>query len=40
MDEYDFLVIGSGSGLDVANVAVNRGLPSQSSRRGRLAAPV
>ncbi|GAB7095660.1 dihydrolipoyl dehydrogenase [Halolamina litorea] len=25
MDEFDFLVIGSGSGLDVANVAVNRG---------------
>ena len=25
MDEYDFLVIGSGSGLDVANVAVNQG---------------
>ena len=25
MEEYDFLVIGSGSGLDVANAAVNRG---------------
>ena len=25
MEEYDFLVIGSGSGLDVANVAVNQG---------------
>lgn len=25
MDEFDFLVIGSGSGLDVANMAVNRG---------------
>jgi len=25
MDEFDFLVIGSGSGLDVANVAANRG---------------
>lgn len=25
MDDVDFLVIGSGSGLDVANVAVNRG---------------
>jgi len=25
MDEFDFLVIGSGSGLDVANVAVNQG---------------
>jgi mycothione reductase len=25
MDEYDFLVIGSGSGLDVANAAVNQG---------------
>lgn len=25
MKEYDFLVIGTGSGLDVANVAVNRG---------------
>lgn len=26
MEEFDFLVIGSGSGLDVANAAVNRGL--------------
>ncbi|RXK51141.1 dihydrolipoyl dehydrogenase [Halorientalis pallida] len=25
MDEYDFLVVGSGSGLEVANVAVRRG---------------
>src|SRR6056297_2619411 len=25
MDEFDFLVIGSGSGLEVANVAVNQG---------------
>nr|WP_280176686.1 FAD-dependent oxidoreductase [Halorhabdus rudnickae] len=25
MDEFDFVVIGSGSGLDVANVAVNQG---------------
>jgi len=25
MDEFDFLVIGSGSGLDVANFATNRG---------------
>jgi len=25
MDEFDFLVIGSGSGLDVANVAANQG---------------
>ena len=25
MDEFEFVVIGSGSGLDVANVAANQG---------------
>ena len=36
MDEYDFLVIGSGSGLDVANVAVNRGLSVAIVEKGPL----
>jgi dihydrolipoamide dehydrogenase len=36
MDEYDFLVIGSGSGLDVANVAVNQGESVAVVEKGRL----
>ncbi len=40
MEEYDFLVIGSGSGLDVANAAANQASRSRSSRRGGSAGPV
>jgi len=36
MQEFDFLVIGSGSGLDVANAMAGQGTRSRSSRRGRL----
>src|SRR6056297_910841 len=36
MDEFDFLVIGSGSGLEVANVAANRGESVAVVERGRL----
>ncbi|QLK26557.1 dihydrolipoyl dehydrogenase [Natrinema zhouii] len=36
MEEYDFLVIGSGSGLDVANAAANQGWSVAVVERGRL----
>lgn len=36
MQEYDFLVIGSGSGLDVANAAVQRGQSVAVVEKGRL----
>jgi dihydrolipoamide dehydrogenase len=36
MEEYDFLVVGTGSGLDVANVAANRGQSVAVVERGRL----
>jgi len=36
MEEYDFLVIGSGSGLDVANVAANQGQSVAVIEKGRL----
>ncbi len=36
MEEYDFLVIGSGSGLDVANAAVSRGESVAIVEKGRL----
>ncbi|MFB6121472.1 MAG: dihydrolipoyl dehydrogenase [Halobacteriaceae archaeon] len=36
MEEFDFLVIGSGSGLDVANVAANRGQSVAVVERGRI----
>lgn len=36
MDEVDFLVIGSGSGLDVANAAANRGQSVAVVEKGRL----
>lgn len=36
MDEFDFLVIGSGSGLDVANVAVNQGQSVAIVEKGRI----
>ena len=36
MEEFDFLVIGSGSGLDVANVATNRGQSVAVVEKGRL----
>jgi len=36
MDEFDFLVIGSGSGLEVANVAANRGESVAVVEKGRL----
>ncbi|ELZ20916.1 dihydrolipoamide dehydrogenase [Natrinema limicola JCM 13563] len=36
MEEYDFLVIGSGSGLDVANVAANQGQSVAVVEKGRL----
>ncbi|MDS0474741.1 dihydrolipoyl dehydrogenase [Natrinema sp. 1APR25-10V2] len=36
MEEYDFLVIGSGSGLDVANAAANQGLSVAVVEKGRL----
>ncbi|WP_455449514.1 dihydrolipoyl dehydrogenase [Natrinema thermotolerans] len=36
MEEYDFLVIGSGSGLDVANAAVNQGQSVAIVEKGRL----
>ncbi|WP_408958429.1 dihydrolipoyl dehydrogenase [Natrinema sp. 74] len=36
MEEYDFIVIGSGSGLDVANVAANQGLSVAVVEKGRL----
>ncbi|MUV88550.1 dihydrolipoyl dehydrogenase [Halapricum sp. CBA1109] len=36
MDEFDFLVIGSGSGLDVANVATNRGQSVAVVEKGHL----
>jgi len=36
MEKFDFLVIGSGSGLDVANVAVNQGLSVAIVEKGRL----
>jgi len=36
MEEFDFLVIGSGSGLDVANVAVNQGQSVAIVERGPL----
>ncbi|AEH36588.1 dihydrolipoyl dehydrogenase [Halopiger xanaduensis] len=36
MEEYDFLVIGSGSGLEVANVAANRGQSVAVVEKGRL----
>jgi dihydrolipoamide dehydrogenase len=36
MDEFDFLVIGSGSGLDVANVAANQGRPVAVVEKGPL----
>ncbi|MUW13664.1 dihydrolipoyl dehydrogenase [Halorubrum sp. CBA1125] len=36
MDEVDFLVIGSGSGLDVANVAANQGLSVAVVEKGPL----
>ena len=36
MDEVDFLVIGSGSGLDVANAAVNQGQSVAVVEKGRL----
>ncbi|MFC7131196.1 dihydrolipoyl dehydrogenase [Haloferax chudinovii] len=36
MEEVDFLVIGSGSGLDVANVAANRGLSVAVVEKGPL----
>ncbi|MFC6767160.1 dihydrolipoyl dehydrogenase [Natrinema soli] len=36
MEEYDFLVIGSGSGLDVANVAADQGRSVAVVEKGRL----
>ena len=36
MEEYDFLVIGSGSGLDVANAAANQGQSVAVVEKGRL----
>ncbi|OLZ40637.1 dihydrolipoamide dehydrogenase [Natrinema saccharevitans] len=36
MKEYDFLVVGSGSGLDVANAAVNQGQSVAIVEKGRL----
>ncbi|WP_435179526.1 dihydrolipoyl dehydrogenase [Halorussus sp. AFM4] len=36
MEEFDFLVIGSGSGLDVANVAANQGQSVAVVEKGRL----
>ncbi|QCW02175.1 dihydrolipoyl dehydrogenase [Natrinema pallidum] len=36
MEEYDFLVIGSGSGLDVANAAANQGQSVAIVEKGRL----
>ncbi|WP_254764433.1 dihydrolipoyl dehydrogenase [Natrinema marinum] len=36
MEEYDFLVIGSGSGLDVANAAATQGLSVAVVEKGRL----
>jgi dihydrolipoamide dehydrogenase len=36
MDEFDFLVIGSGSGLEVANVAANQGESVAVVEKGRL----
>jgi len=36
MEQFDFLVIGSGSGLDVANVAANRGQSVAVVERGRI----
>ena len=36
MEEYEFLVIGSGSGLDVANVAANQGKSVAVVEKGRL----
>ncbi|MCG1002926.1 MULTISPECIES: dihydrolipoyl dehydrogenase [Halobacterium] len=36
MDEFDFLVVGSGSGLDVANVAANQGQSVAVVERGPL----
>ncbi|WP_276256321.1 dihydrolipoyl dehydrogenase [Halomontanus rarus] len=36
MEEYDFLVVGSGSGLDVANAAANRGQSVAVVEKGRL----
>jgi mycothione reductase len=36
MDEFDFLVIGSGSGLDVANVATNQGQSVAIAEKGPL----
>ncbi len=36
MEEFDFLVIGSGSGLDVANVAANQGLSVAVVEKGPL----
>lgn len=36
MEEFDFLVIGTGSGLDVANVAVNQGMSVAIVEKGRL----
>ncbi len=36
MEEYDFLVVGSGSGLDVANAAANQGRSVAVVEKGRL----
>lgn len=36
MEEYDFLVVGSGSGLDVANAAANQGQSVAVVEKGRL----
>src|SRR6056297_3319983 len=36
MDEFDFLVVGSGSGLTVANAATNRGQSVAVVEKGRL----